>query len=245
MSPEIVVGDLPGLRGRLAREFDDAARAAIAARGRLVVALPGGSVAEAFFAALAEAPVDWSSTDFFWIDERAVPPGDPDSNYGLASRLWLTPAGVPAARIHRMAGDERDLALAARRASEELTAVAGDPPRLDVVLVGVGEDGHVASIFPGREVLTPGAVGLPSAHEAPVEAVYDAPKPPPRRLTMTLPVLLAARRVVVAALGRAKAQAIRDALHASDAVTPLAHLLRTARAPLVLLDRDAADLLPT
>jgi 6-phosphogluconolactonase len=146
----------------------------------------------------------------------------------MASRLLLTPARVPPPRIHRMQGELPELDQAARRASDELRSVAGDPPRLDLALVGVGEDGHVASIFPG----------LRRAPVDPVIAVHDAPKPPARRLTMTLPVLADAGIVVVAAFGAAKAEAMRDAIGASDR-TPVARLLRDASSSLVLLDREA------
>jgi 6-phosphogluconolactonase len=127
-----------------------------------------------------------------------------------------------------MQGELPELDQAARRASDELRSVAGDPPRLDLALVGVGEDGHVASIFPG----------LRRAPVDPVIAVHDAPKPPARRLTMTLPVLADAGIVVVAAFGAAKAEAMRDAIGASDR-TPVARLLRDASSSLVLLDREA------
>jgi 6-phosphogluconolactonase len=98
--------------------------------------------------------------------------------------------------------------------------------------VGVGEDGHVASIFPCRV--------LPHVLVAPV---YDAPKPPPRRLTLTLPVLANAERTIVAAVGASKSIAMRDALQHGDCPTPVAELLRRSRAPLVLLDRNAGSVL--
>jgi len=211
-----------------AADFIVQAAEIIARRGRFVVALPGGSVATTFLPVLAGLAVDWAHIDLFWIDERAVPPDHPDSNYGMASRLLLTPARVPPPRIHRMQGELPELDQAARRASDELRSVAGDPPRLDLALVGVGEDGHVASIFPG----------LRRAPVDPVIAVHDAPKPPARRLTMTLPVLADAGIVVVAAFGAAKAEAMRDAIGASDR-TPVARLLRDASSSLVLLDREA------
>ncbi len=106
---------------------------------------------------LATLAVDWTHIEIFWIDERAVPPDHPDSNYALASRLLLVPARVPAARIHRMHGELPDLDQAARRAADELKSIAGDPPHLDLALVGVGEDGHVASIFPGLSAQSPAA----------------------------------------------------------------------------------------
>ncbi|HKY20152.1 MAG TPA: 6-phosphogluconolactonase [Vicinamibacterales bacterium] len=228
--PQIVIDELAGLQQRLAAELESGAREAIAARGRFVIALTGGSVAQTFFPALAHAAVDWTLTDFFWIDERAVPPDDPESNYALAATLWLIPARVPASRIHRMRGEDGDLDRAAQIASDELRVVAGNPPCLDLALLGVGEDGHVASIFARRSLGEGGQL---------VVAVYDSPKPPSRRLTLTMPVLSGARRVVIAALGRSKAAAIRDGL-AKDGVTPLAELLRRSQSTLLLLDRDAS-----
>ena len=224
----VVTDDVAVLQRVFGAEFTVKAAEMIARRGRFVVALPGGSVATTFLPVLAGLAVDWAHIDLFWIDERAVPPDHPDSNYGMASRLLLTPARVPPPRIHRMQGELPELDQAARRASDELRSVAGDPPRLDLALVGVGEDGHVASIFPG----------LRRAPVDPVIAVHDAPKPPARRLTMTLPVLADAGIVVVAAFGAAKAEAMRDAIGASDR-TPVARLLRDASSSLVLLDREA------
>jgi 6-phosphogluconolactonase len=232
MTPELIVKDTDALQGRLVSEFEKLAPIAIARRGTFVIALPGGSVAATFFPALSKIAIDWTHTDFFWTDERAVPPEGSDSNYAVASTLWLRPARVPASRIHRMRGEEPDLEAAARIAAEELRAVAGDPPRLDIALVGVGEDGHVASIFPDR--------ALPHGL---VVAIDDAPKHPPRRLTMTLPVLANAGRTILAAVGPSKATAVRDALQRTDCETPAAKLLRLSQAALVLLDRQAAGLL--
>ncbi len=224
----VTMENLPALQRIVAGEFAAAAATAIDARGTFLVALPGGSVATAFFPVLAGLQVDWTRVDFFWIDERAVPPEHPDSNYGLASRLLLRPAGVPASRAHRMHGELADLDAAARLAADELKAVAGDPPHLDFALAGVGEDGHVASIFAG-------GAGL-DCDAGPVISIDDAPKPPPRRLTMTLPVLAGARRVIIAGFGATKARVIHDALHGDAAATPVGALLRLAPSPLVLLD---------
>ena len=236
MNPRVVVGDLPELQTILADEFQTQAAEVIARREKFIVALPGGSVASAFFPTLAALAVDWTRIEIFWIDERAVPPDHPDSNFALASTLLLAPARVPAARIHRMHGELPDLAQAARRATDDLKLVAGDPPFIDFVLAGVGEDGHVASIFPGANS---GGVDSGSAGLQPCLPVYDAPKPPPRRLTLSFPVLAHAGRVVVAAFGASKAAAMRAALSERDAGTPIARLLRSAPSSLVLLDRDA------
>jgi 6-phosphogluconolactonase len=235
----VVTDDVAVLQRVFAADFTEKAAEIIARRGKFVVALPGGSVATTFLPVLAGIAVDWAHIDLFWIDERAVPPDHPESNYGIASRLLLTPARVPLDRIHRMQGELPELEQAARRASDELRSVAGDPPRLDLALVGVGEDGHVASIFSSRpSARADSSTEARSAKADPVIAVHDAPKPPPRRLTMTLPVLARAGIVVVAAFGASKAKAMRDAIDQRDG-TPVARLLRGASSSLVLLDREA------
>ena len=233
MGVEIVVANVAALKKRLADELETRATDALASRGRFVIALPGGSVAQIFFPDFMNARVDWSRTDFFWIDERAVGPEDPASNYFLARRLWLEAAGVPLNRMHRMRGEDPDLRRAALDATEDLIQVAGNPPRLDLALIGAGEDGHVASIFPGAQRIEPPPSSL-------VEPVYDAPKPPARRLTVTMGVLSSARRVVVAVVGSSKADAIRSWIQGGS--SPLAELLQLAKSPLVLLDHDAAGL---
>jgi 6-phosphogluconolactonase len=140
-----------------------------------------------------------------------------------------------------MQGELPDLDQAARRATDELKSIAGDPPHLDLAIVGVGDDGHVASIFPRRpRTGTDVSIDAHSARaEQPVIAVYDSPKPPPRRLTLTLSVLANASVVIVAAFGASKAEAISGALHGKDPSVPIAELLRRASSSLVLLDRDA------
>src|SRR5688500_10303563 len=150
MKPRVFIDDLPQLLQIFAKEFETQAAEVIARREKFIVALPGGSVASAFFPTLASLAVDWTRIEIFWIDERAVPPDHPDSNYSLASRLLLVPARVPSRRIHRMRGELPDLDQAARRATDELKSIAGDPPQFDLAIVGVGDDGHVASIFPRR-----------------------------------------------------------------------------------------------
>jgi 6-phosphogluconolactonase len=229
---EIVVGDPHSfLADELGARLERRGRRALARRGRFAVALSGGSVAAAFFPLLARRSFDWRNVDFFWCDERAVPPEHEDSNYGLARRLWLDPAGVPAARIHRMEAERPDLAGAAIAYSDRLVEVLGRPARLDVVLLGVGPDGHVASLFPEHAALV--------EHQHAVLPIADSPKPPPRRLTLSVSAIAAARLVVVAAFGAAKAPVMHEALHDSASRLPVAIMARLARRVLFLLDEEA------
>lgn len=232
---DILVADPVSLGHTLARDFLAHGVLAIKGRGQFTIALPGGSVATNFFPYLAAVPLDWSRTDFFWVDERAVPASDQDSNYRLARTLWLEPVAAPAIRIHRMISDDGNLDDAASIYADILRRVAGDPPRLDYVLLGTGPDGHVASIFSGLAT---------SATEPNLVVVVDsAPKPPPRRVTLTLPVLANARRLAIIALGKEKARAIAEAVNNHDAGSPLARVIRDARSPWLLLDHDAGALL--
>ncbi len=233
MSPEVVVDTPAALSEALAARFEEEARRAQAARGFFAVALPGGSVSTTFFPRLAQAAVDWSRTEFFWGDERAVPSSDPESNFGRAWSLWLRPAGVPASRIHRMEADAPDPGAAARAYSDALVRLLGAPPRLDLVLLGVGPDGHVCSLFPGHPLL--GDEGRYVAF------VSDSPKPPPRRLTLTVPVLAAAGLLVVAALGHEKAEVVREALEQPESALPLSLVTRRARRVVFLVDGEAAS----
>jgi 6-phosphogluconolactonase len=233
MPPEVIVDEPPRLAEAFVVRFAAEQDRALESRGACAVALAGGSAATALLPALARAGLDWSGTDVFWADERAVPADHPESNYGIARRLLLEPAAVPAGRRHPMAGDAPDLERAAASYADELARVLGSPPRLDLALLGVGPDGHVASLFPGHPALR--------ETEDWVRAVLDAPKAPARRLTLTLPVLAASRRVVVFATGREKASAIRAALDDPSSALPVAVLARAAPATTFLLDPDAAS----
>jgi 6-phosphogluconolactonase len=198
------------------------------------VAISGGRIAGTFFkAVVAQAQakrVDLSITDFFWADERCVPPTDSESNFKLAQELLLTPLAVPPGRIHRVRG-EADPQRAAAEAAEDLRRTVPlntDGARvLDRVFLGMGEDGHTASLFPGQ------SDQFLSAHE-PYAAVYG-PKPPPWRVTLTFPVLAAAREAWVLASGAGKEQALRDSLR-EDAHTPVGRLLTLRQHTLIFTD---------
>ena len=233
--PEIIVGTREELAAVFTRRFEQAAAAAIAARGRFTIATAGGSACEALLQGLATAAVDWPRTHVFWCDERAVPPDDPESNYGAAVDVLF---GRPAARgaiLHRMRGEAGDLDAAARDYESALLDTIGNPPHLDLMLIGAGPDGHVCSLFPGHPAL--------EERQRLVVAVRDSPKRPPERLTLTLPVLLAARSVYLGAFGADKAAIIRQIVEDPGSPLPAARALRGNGHAACLLDSAAAGLL--
>ena len=212
--------------------------AGLALRARLEgrpvgVALPGGSVAEVFFPVLAQAKIDWDLIEWFWGDERAVSPAHPDSNFRVAQDLFFSRTSINPARIHRMPADANDLDAGASAYEEDLMTTLGVPPRLDIALLGMGPDGHVCSLFPGHP-----ALDEPSRFAM---AVTDSPKPPPRRLTLTLPALADAV-VVLAAFGASKAAAIQEVMENAKSTLPAARALRGARHGMVMVDRSVVSI---
>ncbi len=183
------------------------------------VALAGGRVAKKFFEEVTcrvrEGKGSVEGVEFFWGDERCVEPGDAESNYRAAAELMLQPLGVSADRIHRIEG-ELSPELAATRAAAALRDRAGEAPVLDWVFLGMGEDGHVASLFPAETA----AVRSDCAIYRSVWAV----KPPPRRITLGYGPIVAAREVWVLASGKGKETALRASL-AVDGTTPLARVI--------------------
>jgi len=185
-------------------------------RGSFRMAVPGGRTPERLFQRLAEdAELPWDQVEIGFTDERAVPPESADSNYRLLMERLIRPLGPRAPRVERMPAEWPNLREAAR-ASERWFA---EP--IDLVVLGLGEDGHIASLFPGSPLL--GERGLR------VSAVLDSPKPPSRRLTVTPRVLTEARAVLVMATGREKAVVIAKALAPTGSVSECpARLVRDA-----------------
>jgi 6-phosphogluconolactonase len=214
------------LARRFARIASQASAESIAARGRFSIAIPGGSVGEAFLPVLAATRLDWERVHVFWADERAGPADGPDSNFHLAYSLGFLGPLAPD-QIHRMPADQPDLDRAARQYEDDLMRVVGTPPVLDLVLLGWGPDGHVASLFPDHRVL--------QERTQFVAAVDDSPKPPPRRLTLTLPAITQARLVVAAGFGPEKAAVLESTRDREDR-KPLTLVLRQSRHALVLTD---------
>ncbi len=236
MTLDTVIGDRDACIAALVGDFIAEYAAARVEHRRFTLAVPGGAVGLHVFPALAALGLDWNHVEIFWVDERAVPPTDPESNYALTESLWLQPARIPRARIHRMPANEPNLQAASVAYSAELDRVLGRSGRFDFVLLGVGSDGHVASLFPGH-------AGLLETHRS-VVSIEGAPKQPARRLTLTLRVLASAGRVVVAAFGESKALVLDEVLTREDSPLPVARLLRQAERPLLVADHAAAGRIP-
>ena len=206
------------------------------------MALSGGTTPGVFFSLIASAAyqgqVDWSRIHFYFTDERGVPPDHPDSNYRLASELLFCPIGIASEQIHRMKGEMTDLSAAAELYAMELTDLVEEgQPRFDLVLLGLGPDGHTASLFPNHPAL--------EERVRWVVKVHDAPKPPPRRLTLTVPILQAARQVIFMVSGKDKAPAVREVLRGTTAPKNCpAKLVEVSTGRVVwLLDEGAGSLL--
>ncbi len=205
--------DPEALAEAAAARFVDAARASIAAHGRFAVALAGGHTPAATYRLLAAtAAVEWARVHLFWGDERLVPPDHPDSNYRMVRETLLAGAPVPAANVHPVPTG-RGSAEASAAAYEEtlerwfgLAAGAGrgtERPRFDLVLLGLGEDGHTASLMPGCPALAETARLVSSC--APEHLAHP-------RITLTLPAINAARRVLFLIAGAGKAEALSRVL---------------------------------
>ena len=217
------------------------ARNAIRRRGRCVLALSGGSTPRLVYPLLASRPridlVDWSRVEFFWGDERGVSPDHPDSNFGLARGLLLDQ--LPRVRleaVHPMPADAADPDAAAARYEAELGRVLGvrpggtQRPRFDLVWLGMGPDGHTASLFPGADALSERRRWVIPATAPKSSAVAS-------RMTLTLPLINAARAVLFVVAGADKAQAVR-AVRVGSSALPAARV--RARSTLWLLDAAAA-----
>lgn len=233
MSASVEIASVAALQDRFAALVERAARRAIADRGTFTLAVSGGSAAELLLPRLVRAAVDWRRVDVFWVDERAVPPEAAESNYGAARAVWIDRVALPPDRVHRMLGEAPDLVAAAASYETTLRRSLGSTPAIDVVLLGMGADGHVASLFPGHAAL--------GERRAWTAAVTDAPKPPQHRLTVTLPVLQAARQLVVFATGASKAAPVASALGDPASGLPIALAVRTAARVTLLLDAEAAS----
>ena len=231
--------DLSQLSARAAQLFIETARHSVTTNGRFTVALSGGSTPRSLYRLLAEKTSHadwWKQTHVFWSDERCVPPTDARSNYHLAHEALLVHVPVPAQQVHRLRGEDDPALAAADYALIIKKHFARREPRFDLILLGLGEDCHTASLFPHSPVLS----DLESTVAAPfVEKLGE------HRLTLTLRVLNHAAHVIFLVSGKAKATALRAvfAEEGNDASCP-ARLVRPVEGTLRwLADEEAAQAL--
>ena len=225
---------------------DQANRAFSSGSGSFSVALSGGSTPRLMYQALAASPAPTrdllARVDYFFGDERSVPNDHKDSNIRLAREGFLAPLQIPGERIHPVDGGAADLAAEARRHAEELTRLVpihncAGVPILDLVFLGMGDDGHTASLFPGTAAL---------AITDRLFVENDVPQLATRRLTLTYPTLNASRSRVILCAGKGKALVLRELLtrlhHGHDPVFPIERLNQEGL--LWMLDREAASEIP-
>jgi 6-phosphogluconolactonase len=199
------------------------------------VALSGGRITRKFFTAVAALSrarnLPLAGVVFFWADERGVPPTDTESNFKLADELLFQPLGIAPDQIHRIRGEEppqRAAALAEADLRRVVPAAPSGQPVLDLILLGLGEDGHVASLFPGEPEDR-------RADPAVFRAITESPKPPPNRVTLGYPAIAAARNVWVLASGDGKKAALAESLSPAGA-TPLARVIQSRRQTRIFSD---------
>lgn len=185
------------------------ARESIATHGRFTLALSGGSTPKKLYSLLSKEPyrnqIDWALLEIFWSDERCVPPDNAESNYRMAQEALLSHVPISAQQIHRMPADQLDRNAASQEYTREMQRVFGTSalPHFDLLQLGMGPEGHTASLFPHQ----------PSLHEEQRQVMHvSVPKPPPDRLTFTPPLLNAAVHVLFLVTGAEKAEAVQAVL---------------------------------
>lgn len=229
-----------------AQMFASAAIAAVEKRGRARVAISGGTTPKAMFALLADPlrpfarEVPWQKIDLYWVDERCVPPTHPDSNYRMTNEALLSKVTLPSEQVHRMEG-ELDPAVAAARYESVIRnsfrLEGAETPTFDLILLGMGDDGHTASLFPHTEALND-LTDIVTANHVPQKDTW--------RITLTWPVINQGREVAFLIEGAAKAQVLHDVfLGVYQPDTYPSQIIRPASGKLtLLLDVAAAAKLP-
>ena len=185
------------------------ANQAIVTHGRFTFALSGGNTPKELYGLLATEPyrsqIDWNAVEIFWSDERCVPPDNPESNYAMAEQVLLSKVSIPADHVHRMPADQSDREAASEEYTQEMQLVFGTHgiPSFDLIQLGMGPEGHTASLFPHQPSLY-----VTDRLVMPV----SVPKPPPDRLTFTPPILNAAKNVLFLVTGTEKAHAVYEVI---------------------------------
>jgi 6-phosphogluconolactonase len=237
----IVMDDTQALYVRAAEEIAHFASEAICTHGEFTLCLTGGTTPASSYELLAtrfHLSVDWKEVQFFWGDERCVPPGDSASNFGMANRTMLSKLALRPEQIHRMRGEDEP-AQAAQEYERELRTLfrleqLGDFPCFNLVLLGLGDNAHVASLFPHH----------PALHEETRLAVaVEVEAAPSRRISLTMPVINSAERVMFLVSGEKKAAAVRNILQGpADPEQYPGQLVKPPKGEIVwLMDKAAAS----
>lgn len=235
-----IYADFKLLARAAAEHFVERSNEAVAQRGLFTVALSGGSTPKVLFGLLADPKepfrdqIPWSRIHFFWSDERHVPPDHPESNYRMANEVLLSRVPITQSNVHRVPSENPDAADAAAEYERTVVEITGQSlPQLDLILLGLGNDGHTASIFPGSDVL----------HET--ERLVAAPwveKLQTYRITMTLPLLNNGASVVFLVSGSEKAKIVKEIFEGPEQYP--AQAVKPTNGELVwMLDEDAAGTL--
>ncbi|XGV95188.1 MAG: 6-phosphogluconolactonase [Leptolyngbya sp. BL-A-14] len=230
-----VLPDKDALIQRALAVVVDKIHAAIAARGRCTIALAGGSTPKPVYEQLATQALPWDSIHIFWGDERYVPPTHPDSNEGMARHAWLDKVAFPAENIHPMPTANADPVISASQHERELQQFfqlqSGEFPRFDLILLGIGDDGHTASLFPHTEALTVGD-----------RLITVGNKDGQPRVTFTAPLINHAHAVLFLVSGASKRPALAQIFAPTgDEMTYPARLIQPEGELWWLLDQSAGQ----
>jgi 6-phosphogluconolactonase len=236
-----IAPDSDALCGIAAQEFARAAESAIRDRGRFTVALSGGNTPRALYALLAaeyKDKIPWSKTHIFFGDERSVPPDHPESNFRMANEALLSKISIPAGNVHRVRTELGPEAAAEdydRQLRQEFSLTGQAFPRFDLILLGLGDDGHTASLFPGSAAL---------AETSRLVVANWVEKFNTFRITLTYPVLNHVAEIVFLVSGAGKAQILKEVLKSPETKYPSQRIQPEDGRLLWLVDQDAARLLP-
>lgn len=235
----LIKQDISRLAAAGAALFTESARESVLKRGRFAAAVSGGSSPRPMYRLLAEEPyvrdIPWNRSHLFWADERCVPQKDPASNYGAAKGEFLDKVPVPKAQVHPMPGEdppEKGALAYQNELKSFFHAEEGGRPVFDLVILGIGTDGHTASLFPGQTALEEKGKWV---------VTVKGGDPDVHRLTLTLPVLNAARRVICLVSGRRKAEIMKKIFAGGEPLLPALRIQPVSGELIWLMDREAAS----
>jgi 6-phosphogluconolactonase len=239
--PHIVISETPGVMADLTlKYFSEYAKRAIAKQGIFRVAISGGSTPVRFYERLAKVKIDWDKIHIFWVDERCVPPSSEASNFGLATHTFLLDVPIPGENIHRVAGETENYADAVAEYEQVIRSVfklsQGHLPKFDLIILGMGSDGHIGSILPNTYAQFDTDDLVSAVYR--MDGDYN-------RITLTIPVMKESERILILVSGKNKAPIVKDVFQTEPdpvkypvhSLWPVMHKIRW------LIDQDAAALL--